>query len=290
MPAFQTQTISIAANVNSKDNALDASTSSEPECWWARDLTIRFALFSDDGVTILNVSDLQSASLYLKDPSNLDVAPLASAATTSFDNTTTTANWQAGTNQHFQFALTADQLSVALAAQNERLLHVAVVAVTTGGQTATVCVSTLNIIDDGGNAPDSNPANAITVSQAQAMVASLAWMQAALNLTAAGATDLVNSQTWLLGRAPVSVGAGSGGAFVANLTLDPSNALTGAFLRMPIDFAASMNGTLNIYDGTTGGTLLQTITQPDATQARSFLFLAGFDGAHWHKEAGLWVT
>jgi hypothetical protein len=86
----------------------------------------------------------------------------------------------------------------------------------------------------------------------------------------------------------VTAGAGAG-VYVANLTLDPANALAGAILRIPIDFAATLNPTINIYDGTTGGTLLQTISNIDAT-ARSFLFTAGFDGRAWHKESGAWVV
>ena len=49
-----------------------------------------------------------------------------------------------------------------------------------------------------------------------------------------------------------------------------------------------MNPTINIYDSSVAGTLLQTIGNIDAN-ARSFLFTAGFDGSNWHKESGEWV-
>jgi hypothetical protein len=75
---------------------------------------------------------------------------------------------------------------------------------------------------------------------------------------------------------------------VADLTLNPANALAGALVRIPIDLAATVNPTINIYDGTTGGTLLQTLSNIDAN-ARSFLFTGSFDGAHWHKETGVWM-
>ena len=215
------------------------------------------------------MSDLQSVTINLKDPSNLDGSPLVSKTVTSFDNTTTATTWQAGTQQHFVVAFTADDLSFTLT-NGQRLVHLSMVAITTGGQTGTICVGTVNIIDDGGNSPSSNPANAITVSQAQAMVAALAWTGASLNLAAGGTTNLKNSQTWLLGRTSVSIAAGSG-TYVANLTLDPGNVLAGALLRIPINFAASQNGTVAIYDGTTAGTLVQTITNIDGTMARSFL-------------------
>jgi len=288
MPTFQTQIISLVCNTTSKDNVLDQATSAEPEAWWAADLTIRASLFSDDGVTILDVSDLQSATLSLKDPSNLDGSPLYQATIGSFDNTTTAASWNAGTNQHCLFTIPADDLSFGGLTNGQRLLRLSVSAITTGGKTGVLCVGTLNLIDAGDESPDSNPVNAITVSQAQAMVAALAWTQAVLNLAAAGTTDIKSTQSWLLARAPASLAAGSG-TYVVNLTLDPANALAGAVIRIPIDFPASLNPTVNIYGGTTGGTLLQTITQPDATQARSYLFVGGFDGTDWHKEFGAWL-
>ncbi|HEX4083986.1 MAG TPA: hypothetical protein VHY22_03670 [Chthoniobacteraceae bacterium] len=285
MPTFQTQIIRIAADTTSKDNVLDLNTSAEPQAWWARDLCIQTGVFA--GQTLLDVSDLQSVSVSLKDPSNLDGAPLVAKTITTFDNTTTAQTWAAGTQQHFIVSFTADDLSFSLT-NGQRLVHLSMVAITTGGQTGTLCVGTINVIDDGGNSAASNPANAITVGQAQAMVAALAWVNGPLTLSAAGATDVKNTQTWLQGQAPVSVQAGSA-AFVTNLTLDPANAIPGAVLQIPIDFAASQNGTLNIYDGTTGGTLLQTLQQPDATQTRSYLLLCRFDGAHWHKMGGFWT-
>jgi hypothetical protein len=293
MPTFQTQVIRIAADTTSKDNILDLNTSAEPEAWWARDLSMQVGVFA--GGTLLDVSDLQSVSLYLKDPSNLDGAPLVTKTITTFDNTTTLATWQAGTQQHFVVNFSADDLSFSLtnalaSTTAERLVHLSMVAITTSGQTGTICVGTVNVIDDGGNSPSSNPVNAITVTQAQAMVAALSFSNAVLALSGAETTALSDSQTWMLGRQPVSLAAGSG-AYVASLTLSDANALPGALLRVPIDFAASANPVVNIYDGSTGGTLLEgPLTNPNPGQVASFLFTAGFDGTNWHKESGQWVA
>jgi len=284
MPIFNTQVIRIQADTTSKENILDLNTSAEPQAWWARDLTMQVGIFA--GQTLLDVSDLQSVTVSIKDPSNLDGSPLIAKTITTFDNTTTALTWAAGTQQHFTVAFTADELSFTLT-NGQRLVHLAMVAVTTGGQTGTVCVGSINIIDDGGNSPSSNPANAITVGQAQAMVAALAWSNAALNLAAAGTTDIKNTQTWLIGQSALVLAAGSG-AFAANLTLDPANALAGAVLYLPIDLAASTNGTLYVYDSSTSGTLLQTLTNPDAN-ARSYLLICRFDGMHWHKMGGFWT-
>ena len=291
MPTFNTQVIRMAADSTSKENVLDINTSAEPEAWWARDLTMQVGVFA--GSTLLDVSDLQSVSVYLKDPSNLDGAPLVSKTITSFDNTTTLTTWQAGTQQHFVVSFAADDLSFPLTntsggASAQRLVHLSMVAVTTGGQTGTIGVGTMNVIDDGGNSPGSNPVNAITVGQAQAMMAALSFSNGALAVSGAGNMNIGENQTWLLGRQPVSLGAGSG-AYVANLVLSDGNALAGAVLRIPIDFPASANPTVNIYDGSTGGTLLEgPLVNPNPGSAGSFYFQAGFDGAGWHKEFGSW--
>lgn len=119
------------------------------------------------------------------------------------------------------------------------------------------------------------------------MIAILSWCNAAIALAAAGTTNIAGTAQWLLGRQQFSAGAGAG-PYVSNITLGDGTAMAGAVLRIPIDFAASANPTINIYDGSEGGTLLQTITNPGGA-AQSFLFTAGFDGTHWHKETGAWI-
>lgn len=173
MSSFQTQIISLACDTTSKDPVLDLATSAEPEAWWARDLTIRASVFSDAGETLLDVSDLASATLNLKDPSNLDGSPLYTATLDSFDNTTTLATWQSGAQQQLLFAIPADSLSFGGLVNGRRLLHLSITAITTGGQTGTLCVGTLNLLDNGGNSPSSNPVNAITVAQANAAYAKI---------------------------------------------------------------------------------------------------------------------
>ena len=282
--------IRIAADTTSKENILDVTTAAEPEAWWARNLTLQVGVFNGPNQAILcDVSDLQSVSVYLKDPSNLDGGALVTKVITTFDNTTTLAAWSSGAQQHFIVSFGADDLSFSLT-NGARVVHLSMVAVTTGGQTGTICVGTVNIIDDGGNSPSSNPVNAITVSQAQAMIAALAWTAAPLALSAAGVTSLGNSQTWLMGRQPVSLAPGSA-PYISDITLSDSNIVAGAFLRIPIDFPASANPTLNIYDHSTSGALLEgPLTNPNPALPASFLFTAGFDGTAWHKESGEWLS
>jgi hypothetical protein len=277
-------------DTTSKDNILDLSTSAEPEAWWAADLQIRVSVFSDAGVTLLDVSDLQSATLSLKDPSNLDGGALVSETLTEFDNTTTLTTWQSGAQQQLLFTITADQLSFAGLTNGARLLHLSISAITTGGKTGVLCVGTLNVIDAGDNSPDSNPVNAITVTQAQAMLAAAAFCNAVVTLSGGGTTVISNAQAWLLGRKPFSLGAGAG-VYTQNLTISDANALAGALLRIPIAFPASANPTINVYDSSVEGTLLEgPLTNPNPGAAASFLLTLGFDGAAWHKESGQWVV
>jgi hypothetical protein len=287
MASFQTQQIRLACNVNSKAKVLDVTTAAEPEAWWASDLVIAAAAFADAGVTILDVSDIQSATLTLKDPSNLDGSPLFQQTINAFDNTTTTGSWNAGTNQQFLFTLAADSLSFGGLTNGERLLQMSISVVTTGGKTGILGVGTLNLIDAGDESPGSNPVNAITVAQAQALLAAAVFQTGLGAISAGGTLAIGHAQSWLLGWAKLSVAAGAG-AYVLNLTLSDANALAGALLRIAIDFGATANPTINIYDSSTGGTLLQTITNPGA-MAQSFRFEAGFDGGAWHKETGSWI-
>jgi hypothetical protein len=170
MPIFQTQIIRIAADTTSKENVLDLNTSAEPQAWWARNLVMQVGVFA--GQTLLDVSDIESVTINLKDLTNLDGLPLATKTITSFDNTTTLTTWQAGTQQHFAVDFTADDLSFGLT-NGVRLVHLVITAVTTGGQTGTICVGTLNIIDDGGNSPSTTPVNAITIATGDARYARL---------------------------------------------------------------------------------------------------------------------
>jgi hypothetical protein len=129
-----------------------------------------------------------------------------------------------------------------------------------------------------------------TTTMVAAAAAALAWTAAVLDLSTAGVTTLVNAAAWLLGRQPVSLGAGSG-AYVQSIVLSDSNALAGALMRVPIDFPASANPTINVYDSSVEGTLLEgPLTNPNPGAAASFLLTLGFDGAAWHKESGQWVV
>ena len=239
MPTFQTQIIRLAADTTSKENVLDLNTSAEPQAWWARDLIIQTGVFA--GQTLLDVSDLQSVTVMLKDPSNLDGSPLVTQTITSFDNTTTASTWSAGTQQHFIVTFNADLLSFPLT-NSARLVHLVITAITTGGKTGTICVGTINIIDDGGSNPSISPANAITVSQAQAMCAALAWSGAVLPLTTSGTTNISNPQTWLLGRQPFSAAAGAGALDRARAPLNAAGdamiALAGRLGSALITYAA----------------------------------------------------
>ena len=118
----------------------------------------------------------------------------------------------------------------------------------------------------------------------------LAWTEGVIDLSAAGSTNIANAQTWLLGRKPISLGAGAG-AYTQNLIIGDGAALPGALLRIPIGFPASANPTINVYDSSIEGTLLEgPLINPNPGAAASFLLTLGFDGADWHKENGQWIV
>jgi hypothetical protein len=288
------QIIRISADSASKENVIDINSNAEPEAWVSNDLTIQFGWFLN-GV-LQSVAGISSVTFYLKDNTDLDGPSLLDLTVNSFDNTTTQNTWAAGTQQQGVIAITADDLALGGLQGNppSRLLHFSLVAVMGTGQITTLCVGTLNLIDPGANSGGSVPAAALTGSQVAALIAAAAISPAALNLNAAGTSAITNANPWIAGRQPVTLAAG-GGAYVANLTLTDvvavtSTPLAGAVLRVIVDFPASANPTLNIYDSSVAGTLLQgPLTNPNPAIAQSFYFQAGFDGANWHKEDGHWI-
>ncbi|MGB8356320.1 MAG: hypothetical protein WCD79_20645 [Chthoniobacteraceae bacterium] len=83
-------------------------------------------------------------------------------------------------------------------------------------------------------------------------------------------------------------GAGAG-AYTANFVLPVAGMLPGALAYVNIELPASTNPTVAIYDTSTGGTELQTLTNPAPAAAAYWfgVFKFGRD-AHWHKLFSAW--
>jgi hypothetical protein len=78
------------------------------------------------------------------------------------------------------------------------------------------------------------------------------------------------------------------GAYNQDVIVNGTNAQAGALMYMPIDSEDGGNATVNVYDTSAEGTLLQTISAAGAPSS-SFLLTLRFDGVNWHKLDGHWV-
>jgi hypothetical protein len=108
---------------------------------------------------------------------------------------------------------------------------------------------------------------------------------ATINLAAAVTSAALVSNTLFARLAAKLVAAAGSGAYTANYYLPVTNMLTPAVVELNIELAAGNNATINIYDTSTGGTLLATFTNsaPSAAQYWYAQFKFGQD-AHWHKQ------
>ena len=125
----------------------------------------------------------------------------------------------------------------------------------------------------------------VTTTALAAAIAGLAGCATAVTLPQAGTVTLGPGSAFLVYEAPLVAGAGS---YTQTVALGAVNATAGAVLEVPIDFASGGAGTVNIYDGSASGTLLQTVNAAGGGSLH-FLFTARFDGANWHKMNGVWV-
>jgi len=80
------------------------------------------------------------------------------------------------------------------------------------------------------------------------------------------------------------VAAAGSGAYAANFVLPVTAMLPGALAHVNIELPASANPTINLYDTSTSGMELQTLTNPAPAAAAYWfgIFKFGQDG-HWHK-------
>ena len=138
----------------------------------------------------------------------------------------------------------------------------------------------------GAQSTNGGPAYA-TTAQIAAAVAGLAGSGAVAMLPQSVAVTIAPLSAYLIYHAPCSAGFGTG-AYTQGIVLSVANAQPGSLMLVPIDVPGAPNPTINIYDGTTGGTLLQTLSTAGAPSG-SFLFTARFDGTNWHKLDAHWV-
>lgn len=109
-----------------------------------------------------------------------------------------------------------------------------------------------------------------------------------VTINAAGTAAIAPNTPFMLWSQPITAQAGVA-LYTYNFTLDNTQAVAGAQFSILISLPASTNPTIRFYDESIGSTLIQTVTNPDAT-ARYFLFVALFDGANWMALSGEYIN
>lgn len=100
---------------------VDVLTNANEIMWQAEDVQVELGIFSN-GTIIGDPSNLVSVTFEVKDPNNLDGAPLISSVQTTI-NTISLPNWTNGTQQNCLFVLTAAQTNIALLTAQQKTLN-----------------------------------------------------------------------------------------------------------------------------------------------------------------------
>jgi hypothetical protein len=109
-----------------------------------------------------------------------------------------------------------------------------------------------------------------------------------ISVAAAGTTGLVPATPFIQWFQLIKALAGSG-AYTRKITLDNTKAAVGAIFRIEIDFDASANPTIQIFDNTIAGTMIDVVAG-DAGQSTYYVLEARFDGMSWKKLRGNFQT
>ena len=92
-----------------QEQLIDLQTSAAPSLWRGTDVVFQIGLGQGG---IQSVANIQSLTMEIKDLTNRIGAPLVSKTVTAFDNTTTQATWDAGTQQHAVVPLSNEDTSI----------------------------------------------------------------------------------------------------------------------------------------------------------------------------------
>lgn len=113
MSTIQNTRVRIAANVASFDNPIDILRNNYPQFWRGNDVQFEIGVF--DNATLLSVANISSVTLDVRKLTNdgkapaVEVEPLMSKTTTTFDDTTTSTTWSDGTKQHAVLTFTGHE-------------------------------------------------------------------------------------------------------------------------------------------------------------------------------------
>jgi hypothetical protein len=140
----------LAADAASFDAPLDVLRRATPQFWRGNDVQFELAVFFNGA--LIDVSNLASLTLEVRplgsngqapDPS---FAPLMGATITTFDNTTTLDDWNAGAKQHAVVVFTATQSNIAAGAA---WLSIFAITNDSPGRVITLCAGPVRVLEDG---------------------------------------------------------------------------------------------------------------------------------------------
>lgn len=142
------------------------------------------------------------------------------------------------------------------------------------------CMTAIELLEEGGSTLPSAPAT-------QADITALFGGGTTITISAAGTHDLAPNRAFGQWFQRIIAQAGSG-PYTHNFTLDNAYAREGAIFRIAVEVAASANPTILIYNESTGGTLLDTITG-DSSNAGTYFMELYFNGTEWARINGNWL-
>jgi len=140
----------LAADTASFDAPLDVLRRATPQFWRGNDVQFELAVFFNG--TLQDVSNLASLTLEIRPlganggPPDPSFTPLMGATISSFDNTTTLDDWNAGTKQQAVAAFTAAQSNIAAGAA---WLSIFVITNDSPGRVITLCAGPIRVLEDG---------------------------------------------------------------------------------------------------------------------------------------------
>jgi hypothetical protein len=152
MSVLTRKRLRLAVQVESYGEFLDALTRAGPQVWAANDLSVEIGLL--EGYAPLDVSDVTSVIVHIKDPADLSGDPILAGSTTSINTGLTQAAWEGGApaDAHATIVFTAAQMNLDLGEAASKDYHVVVMVTTDGGtKLVTAGVSTLTVRNDGFN-------------------------------------------------------------------------------------------------------------------------------------------
>lgn len=257
---YQQMPIRLQANLISSPpvTPIDANTGLTIKFWRAQGINVQVAIFDADG----NIVDLSNLT-YLQ----LQVQPASTSLVTSFTSTVNAgdlfpvidaAKWRNGTAWQAQFILSAAQTDLGLGGASEAPYWLQLVGMTTGGVPIVYAAGNITVYNPG--LPPSPPANLVGED---------------IYTNAGGSVNVIPDAQIYLGIVNVS-----GAPETRDIVVSAAGLVAGARISLLFNLPATAGINLRVFNQSTAGTLLTTISsQADGFLPTSLVDLH-FDGAN----------